>query len=324
MICVNTAECNLPNVYRAASTSHTVVRCSILLLVWSINLLTGSLNCADAQQLFSPGGDHFVKTTKVIVDTANIVVFYDLKYLNDSTKTSEYTSAQTVLMISDAHTLFGDYRRIMFDSINDCMATNKKHARNKDMRKQWLQLLDSWTYNVVALNNLNTEQSTVQIYDKLRSYEYTTPTPDLSWQLLSNDSVINELPCKKATCNYAGRKYIAWYAESIPMPYGPYLFGGLPGLIIKLHDTKKHWVFTHTSMGKPTANKQIYIYGDKFILPIIKTSREKALEAYRNDVENYRNLSVEVFNVKVKKNGQWVTPETNYPTRSSNHLELEW
>ena len=64
------------------------------------------------------------------------------------------------------------------------------------------------------------------------------PLPDFQWKLEAGDTLILDKPCKKATCSYAGRNYVAWYTEEVNLPYGPYIFGGLPGLIIYLHDTK--------------------------------------------------------------------------------------
>ncbi len=51
---------------------------------------------------------------------------------------------------------------------------------------------------------------------------------------------------------------------------------------------------------------------------------EKALTGYRNDIEDFANLSLEIFQVKVKRNGKMVTPEANKPKRPSNMLELQW
>ena len=52
--------------------------------------------------------------------------------------------------------------------------------------------------------------------------------------------------------------------------------------------------------------------------------REKALTAYRNDLENWDNLFIEEANVKVLTNGKWVTPKANHPKRATNMLELVW
>lgn len=277
-----------------------------------------------AQILYSPGGDHYERMSKETYDTACICVFYDLRFLKDSTKTTDYTECQTVLLISDKYTSFGDYNRILLDSVNDYLAESKKNAKDKIAREQWDSFISKWKYNIVTMNDLAAGKSKIQIYDILRSYEYTFDTPDMEWTLVEGDTIINQMPCRKATGSYAGRQYVAWYAESLPLPYGPYVFGGLPGLILQLHDTKYNWIFTNTRVGKAVEHKDMYLYRNKFVEPIIHTTRREALEAYRNDIENFDNLSIDVFKVKVMQNGRWVSPEANRLKRPSNLLELVW
>lgn len=57
---------------------------------------------------------------------------------------------------------------------------------------------------------------------------------------------------------------------------------------------------------------------------MIVTTHENALTGYRNDIEDFDNLSIEIYNVKIEKNGKMVTPEANNPKRPSNMLELKW
>lgn len=57
---------------------------------------------------------------------------------------------------------------------------------------------------------------------------------------------------------------------------------------------------------------------------MIVTTRENALTGYRNDIEDFDNLSIEIYNVKIEKNGKMATPEANNPKRPSNMLELKW
>ncbi len=64
--------------------------------------------------------------------------------------------------------------------------------------------------------------------------EYEEPAQ--AWQLVNEESKISNLTCKKATINYKGRNWTAWYSTEINLPYGPYKFGGLPGLIVKISD----------------------------------------------------------------------------------------
>lgn len=42
--------------------------------------------------------------------------------------------------------------------------------------------------------------------------------------------------CHKATATYRGTTLVAYYTNDIPVPAGPYKFGGLPGLIVMLYN----------------------------------------------------------------------------------------
>lgn len=43
--------------------------------------------------------------------------------------------------------------------------------------------------------------------------------------------------------NYGGRIWEAWFSSSIPTQEGPYVFHGLPGLIISISDSNKDYNF---------------------------------------------------------------------------------
>ncbi|NJC26401.1 hypothetical protein GGR27_001900 [Lewinella antarctica] len=51
----------------------------------------------------------------------------------------------------------------------------------------------------------------------------------------------------KARGAYGGRDYTAWFAPSFPVPFGPYHFGGLPGLILEI--TSDDGLVTYTFDG---------------------------------------------------------------------------
>jgi len=65
----------------------------------------------------------------------------------------------------------------------------------------------------------------------------------MNWRLVNETKIINTINCKKAEVIFKGRNWIAWYSPEIPLPYGPYKFSGLPGLIIKITDDKGDWDF---------------------------------------------------------------------------------
>ncbi|WP_185286519.1 GLPGLI family protein [Chryseobacterium indologenes] len=63
------------------------------------------------------------------------------------------------------------------------------------------------------------------------------------WSISDSIKVLDNLKLQKATTQFGGRNWIAWFTKDIPMAYGPYKFNGLPGLIMELYDTKKNYYF---------------------------------------------------------------------------------
>ena len=60
--------------------------------------------------------------------------------------------------------------------------------------------------------NLEKAVATVQRRG-IRNYQYEQPLPNFKWNLVEGDTLILDKPCKKAIGSYAGRDYVAWYAE---------------------------------------------------------------------------------------------------------------
>jgi GLPGLI family protein len=60
-----------------------------------------------------------------------------------------------------------------------------------------------------------------------------------NWEIFDETLIIADYICQKATCSFRGRYYIAWFCPDIPINNGPWKFGGLPGLILKVYDDKQ-------------------------------------------------------------------------------------
>lgn len=87
-------------------------------------------------------------------------------------------------------------------------------------------------------------QSNITVYENLSrdTYRYDI-THALSWNVSDTTAKINDYDCIKATTHFAGRNFEAWFTKDIPISAGPYIFCGLPGLIIKISDTKSYYTF---------------------------------------------------------------------------------
>lgn len=81
-------------------------------------------------------------------------------------------------------------------------------------------------------------------------YAYPDPGTPLLWEIKDSVQTLLDYTVQKAVTHFAGRDYVAWFTTEIPIPDGPYVFSGLPGLIIQLHDTRKHYNFLLESVQK--------------------------------------------------------------------------
>lgn len=68
----------------------------------------------------------------------------------------------------------------------------------------------------------------------------------LQWKLSQEKKTLDNIRVQKAEADYGGRHWIAWFAADIPVFDGPYVFMGLPGLIMEMEDTadEYHWRLT--------------------------------------------------------------------------------
>lgn len=80
-------------------------------------------------------------------------------------------------------------------------------------------------------------------------YRYTESKSQFKWVILEDTLSVGGIVCQKAETNFGNRKWIAWFAPSIPISDGPYKFSGLPGLILKVYDTQNYWNFDLASIS---------------------------------------------------------------------------
>ena len=97
---------------------------------------------------------------------------------------------------------------------------------------------------------------------------------DLKWKLENEFSKILNFDVQKATTEFGGRKWIAWFTKEIPIQDGPYKFKDLPGLIVKVEDSDKNHSFELKGIKNNTAEfnypnlnnyKEYNLSGDQFV-----------------------------------------------------------
>lgn len=94
-------------------------------------------------------------------------------------------------------------------------------------------------------------------------FVYPDSVPSLEWNFSyeETDSIMG-YDCRKAAAEFAGRNYTAWFTPEIPLPFGPYKFGGLPGLILKLEDSERQYIWEAVGFERDNTPIVDYTYRD--------------------------------------------------------------
>ena len=90
---------------------------------------------------------------------------------------------------------------------------------------------------------------------------------------------IGEYETQKAETQFGGRTWYAWFTQQIPLQDGPYKFGGLPGLIVKVQDSKGDYSFDLMQTKKIAEVQQPQTRGQYINIPKSKyADLEKKLQ----------------------------------------------
>ncbi|MFZ1558862.1 MAG: GLPGLI family protein, partial [Saprospiraceae bacterium] len=87
----------------------------------------------------------------------------------------------------------------------------------------------------------------------------------------------------KATTKYGGRKYLAWFTPEIPVMDGPYVFAGLPGLIVRIKDDQDFYIFEATEIQ---VGRQSIFYDPEIIN---KYSQKLDRKTFVEDIIKFKN-----------------------------------
>lgn len=149
-------------------------------------------------------------------------------------------------------------------------------------------------------------QSLAGIEHYLSEEERTMP----EWTFV-RDSTRNIMgrDCQLATTELHGRRWSVWFAPSMPMPYGPWLLRGLPGLVVEAYDSEREHEFLLVEVRKSRS-------------PIgfrrrshINTSRQKVMR----HIKSFRDNSTAFFKRWHQQRG-FNTPLPQAPPRPYNPI----
>ncbi len=82
----------------------------------------------------------------------------------------------------------------------------------------------------------------------INSYLVEDKAAQIDWKISKDTASFKGIKCQKATANFKGRSWTAWFAADYPMSAGPWKLQGLPGLILQAQDSKNEVKFEFESL----------------------------------------------------------------------------
>lgn len=197
----------------------------------------------------------FVYQATLTPDSTNVEKKTELAYLDTDGKKSFFYAENTMKR----------------DSVMERMRATKNFDRSQmeNLRSnlQFTIEKDLVNQNLVYKSRIGRDQ-----------YSYNE-SPTFSWKILPETVKIGDYETQKAETQFAGRTWYAWFTQQIPLQDGPYKFGGLPGLIVKVQDAKGDYSFDLMQTKKIAEVQQPQTRGQYINIPKSKyTDLEKKMQ----------------------------------------------
>ncbi len=171
-------------------------------------------------------------------ELAKTAFVYNYKHQIDTSNKSYHYTERMVLLEGAKSSLYKSYDAYLSDSALQAQISQSENQINLT----GLQISTKPLIRDMILKNTEVKKIT-EIRYLLHYYYWDEPVDAQNWEILSDTATIKGLKCQKASCDYKGRSYVAWFSNQIISNNGPWKFGGLPGLIIKISDSKNEIIF---------------------------------------------------------------------------------
>lgn len=227
----------------------------------------------------------------VFLSAQNQRFMYEYKFVSDSTNRDDVKTELMNLDTTPKGSKFYSYTSYKSDSLMRVDLEKQLKANGSiniktDQRKGVIRYAIAKNYT-----NGNIDFRTRIGMDAFRVAEERKMT----WKILPDKQKIGNWETQKATTEFAGRKWNAWFCSDIPIQDGPYKFSGLPGLVVKLEDdTHSHLYNLIAIKNLGALEPEIYAFQISKEIPLKSAEYKKLLLEHRKDpAKGLRQISMD-------------------------------
>lgn len=205
----------------------------------------------------------------------NYKIYYKLSYKKDSTD-SKLSTKNMVLEINKNKSFFYSPSDLQTGSRETSAPVNTEITYDGE----------PFEYILTVKNDSSKEISkTTSIGMNTYEIKYT---PIFNWKIENEKKKIGTYNCQKATLSFSGRQWEAWFSIEVAINNGPYIFSGLPGLIIKINDTKNNFDFELTGLEKMKPEQKNFSWNSRSIKTTKKQLQKIKLDYYSDPYKEIR------------------------------------
>lgn len=236
-----------------------------------------------------------------------IRIEYRLKYLPD-TNSNIYFEEPAELFVDKGQSYFVSTQKSTSDSIAFLNLGSDRHIRGKSK-------------SLRIHKDFGSGKST--FYESFYPKEYMRVEEDmanLNWKIKNDTASMFGYLCQKATLHYGGRDWTAWFATEVPISDGPYKFCGLPGLIVRMSDSKNQWFIDFVSLNHLDQQKLDLFY----LKNARKMSAAALLELQLDLKENYmeRMEAAGLLSFPPESRAQMIQLSRDNLKKDNNEIEM--
>ena len=208
----------------------------------------------------------------IVLDSAGYIITYEMIATHNIAKPNDKSRDIQILQIGSK--ISKTFSKPLYDNDSICTAMLKKGATAIPILQDLVSPED--IYKNYPVGKITVSYRTFMGGPVLK---YEEGVPAFKWQMIPERKTVLNYQCQKAVTTYRGRSYTAWFTTAIPLPEGPWKFGGLPGLIMQISDSKDEYEYICIGIQKILSKKQPIKFWQ---WDYQNTTREKARAVAKN------------------------------------------